>query len=492
MYDICIMISKTKVDKNNKAYLTSDHFYQFFQCPHWIWYDLYGDETKKGRYPRILEMIYRDGLKHAQHIASQKEFEDLKPEQYQDLDEAFMSTLEMMRAGKNIYRGVLLDQHWVGMPDLLEARKGKSNLGDHYYVAYDIKNASEMRDDYKFALVFYSLILERIQGVLPEEAYIVNSKGEEFSFKVRDFMDEFHIARDAIEQILDGARPAPFLKSGCKKSPWFSLCVEESQGCNDVSLVYRLSQSDQKRLYDLDIRTVEKFAATPLRDLEVALEDWPYDKLIRLHNQANVLIKNEPLVLKHIHFPKVETEIYFDVESDPTDNIDYLLGILIQEKGEKPVYRPFWAESKDDEKRNWEEFLEFLHSLDSFAIYHYAFYEKEVFKRLSNSYGISRELFDKFMNNTVDIHRSVIDSVILPIYFYSLKDVARFAGFNWRAPDAGGAESVVWYSEWRETGDVNLRKKLLNYNEDDVQATLYVKEWLEKLKPRVAREKLDE
>lgn len=485
-------MQKSKISKNNKPYLTSDHFYQFFQCPHWIWYDLYGDETKKGNYPKILEMIYRDGLKHHQKIAECKKFEEIKPEKFQDIDEAFLATLEMMKKGQNIYHGVLLDEHWVGMPDLLEARKGKSNLGDHYYVAYDIKNASEVRDDYKFALAFYSLILERIQGVMPEEAYIINSKGEEHGFKVQDFLNEFHLARENIEKILDGEKPAPFLKSGCKKSPWFSLCMTEAQSCDDVSLIYRLSQSDQKRLYAEDIKTVEKFAKMQTRDLEAMLEDWNFDKIMRFQSQAKVLMENKPMVLKKNNFPVVDTEIYFDVESDPTDNIDYLLGIVVKEKGKDPVYKAFWAESKDDEKRNWEAFLDFLHGLDSFVIYHYAFYEREVFKRLSNQYGISQELSDKFLNNTIDIHKAVIDSVVLPIYFYSLKDVARYAGFDWRSHDAGGAESVVWYSEWRESGDSSLRKKLLEYNEDDVLATMHVKEWLEKLKPEQIRaEKLD-
>lgn len=483
---------KPKISKDNKPYLTSDHFYQFFQCPHWIWYDLYGDETKKGKYPKILEMIYRDGLKQHANIAKVQTFEEIKPDNFSDIDEAFIATLEMMKQGKNIYHGVLLDGHWVGMPDLLEARKGKSNLGDHYYVAYDIKNASEVRDDYKFALVFYSLILERIQGVLPEEAYIINSKGEEHGFKIQEFLDQFHLARESIEKILDGEKPAPFLKSGCKKSPWFALCMDEAKTCEDVSLIYRLSQSDQKRLYSEDVRTVQQFAEKPTRDLEVTFEDWPYDKIMRFQNQAKVLTDNKMMVLKKNNFPDVQTEIYFDVESDPTDNIDYLLGVVTKEKGKDPVYKPFWAESKDDEKRNWEAFLDFLHGLDSFVIYHYAFYEREVFKRLSNQYGISRELSDKFLNNTIDIHKTVIDSVVLPIYFYSLKDVARYAGFDWRSTDAGGAESVVWYSQWRDTGDKSLRQKLLEYNEDDVLATLYVKEWLEKLKPvQIRGEKLD-
>ena len=27
--------------------LLDEHFYKFFQCPHWIWYDIYEDAVKK-------------------------------------------------------------------------------------------------------------------------------------------------------------------------------------------------------------------------------------------------------------------------------------------------------------------------------------------------------------------------------------------------------------------------------------------------------------
>ena len=74
---------------------------------------------------------------------------------------------------------------------------------------------------------------------------------------------------------------------------------------------------------------------------------------------------------------------------------------------------------------------------------------------------------NKFKNNTIDLHRAVVDSVVLPLYFYSLKDVARYVGFQWQAEDAGGAESVVWYNQWKETGDKKILQKILDYNKDD-------------------------
>lgn len=473
-----------------KHYLTADHFYKFFQCPHWIWYDIYGDQTKKGRIPPLMQMIYEGGLKHEKEAIKSRKFEEIKPELFRDLDEAFLATLELMKQGKNIYHGVLMDKHWVGIPDLLEARPGKSNLGDHYYVVYDVKSSRDIRDEYKFQLTFYSLILEQIQGVRPTEAHIINSLGEERSFLIEDFMDYFHLTTPIVEKILDGEKPPPFLKSGCKQSPWYSLCLEDTQSCNDISLVYRLSQADQKRFYDLGIHTVEDLAAADLDNLYANLQEWQFDKLLRFYTQAQVLVSKEPKFLRKYNFPKVETEIYFDIESDPTEGIDYLLGILIKKGSKAPEYKYLLAKDKEDEGRIWNEFLEFLDGLDDFAIYHYAYYEKEVFRRLSNKYGVSAELENKFRNNAVDLHLAVMSSVVLPLYFYGLKDIAKYLGFKWTSEDAGGAESVVWYNQWLEKKDKKIMDKIIQYNKDDVLATLYVKEWLEKQKPSITKEKL--
>lgn len=477
-----------------KQKLTAEHFYKFFQCPHWLWYDLYEDQQKKKTVPPLMQMIYEDGLRHEKEMVVGRKFEEIDPVLFKDLDEAFLATVELMKQGKNIYHGVLMDENWVGIPDLLESRRGKSKLGDHYYVVYDIKNSKEIKDEHKFQLVFYSLMLEQIQGVRPPEAYIINSEGEQKSFLIDDFLDYFHLTLGNIEKILDGQKPPPFLKSGCKKTPWYSLCLSETEGCRDVSLIYRISQMDQRRLYEIGIKTIDQLASAGLNQLQGQLEGWNFDKIVRFHNQAQSLVKNEMLVLKKSHFPEVKTEIYFDIESDPTRSIDYLLGILIKNKtvGSEPVYQYFLAKDKNEEKKIWGEFTKFIEELEDFVIYHYAFYEKQTFDRLARQYGVDLAIAEKFKNNTIDLHRAVMDAVILPLYFYSLKDVARYIGFQWQAEDAGGAESIVWYNQWLEKDEKNILQKILDYNKDDVVATLVVKEWLEKQKPKKQREILPE
>src|SRR5699024_4943768 len=62
-----------------------------------------------------------------------------------------------------------------------------------------------------------------------------------------------------------------------------------------------------------------------------------------------------------------------------------------------------------------------------------------------------------------------------------LKVGAPVAGFRWRDPEAGGEASLGWYrdaqaasGEEQERG----RARILAYNEDDVRATLAVRDWI--------------
>jgi len=504
-----------------KQLLKSEHFYKFFLCPHWIWYDIYEDQKKHKHVPPVLEMLYSGRIREPHKVLPAKEFIEIKPELYNDLDEAFLATVELMKQGKNIYKPVLMDGHWVGEPDFIERRpiaelkvidsSTKSNFGDWYYIAYDIRNDPELKDEYKFPLVFASLILEKIQGARPQDAYVLNADGEARSFLIDPFLDKFQLTLKEIEKILEGEKPPPFIKGGCKRSPWFAICEEETKGCEDISLIHGISQRDQRDFYEMGIKTVGQLAESDLSRLEEELQGWNYDKLIRIRNQAEVLVSGQSLIIQRSSFPEVENEIYFDVESDPTRGIDFLFGLLVKKQSRKTVpirkanrgspisqsdigtdFEYFLAKGKEEERKLWNDFLEFLLKLENFVIYHYGYYEKHVLQRMEKRYGAPADLMKKFRENSLDLYNIFTNSAVLPIYFYSLKDVAGFIGYKWNEEGAGGGEAVTWYDQWLETGKKDFLKKLIKYNEDDVRATLLIKEWLEKQKPRIIKESLDE
>lgn len=85
----------------------------------------------------------------------------------------------------------------------------------------------------------------------------------------------------------------------------------------------------------------------------------------------------------------------------------------------------------------------------------------------------------------------MIDAVVLPLYFYTLKDIAKYIGYTWDDPNAGGAESVAWYDEWLNKGDRAMLDRIIRYNEDDVRATMLLHDWLAKQRPSKGKESLE-
>ena len=74
--------------------------------------------------------------------------------------------------------------------------------------------------------------------------------------------------------------------------------------------------------------------------------------------------------------------------------------------------------------------------------------------------------------------RTVFESQLITGHGGGLKVVANLAGFTWRDEDPGGAQSMVWHQAATE-GDEQAQQRLLNYNEDDVQATKTLRDWIE-------------
>jgi len=82
----------------------------------------------------------------------------------------------------------------------------------------------------------------------------------------------------------------------------------------------------------------------------------------------------------------------------------------------------------------------------------------------------------------VDLSNIVQKNVFFPLYFYSIKDIAKskFLNYKWRHAKAGGAQSIFWYEEWLEKKDRAILTDIIDYNEDDVRATEYLHHWLVK------------
>ncbi|RMD51014.1 TM0106 family RecB-like putative nuclease, partial [Candidatus Parcubacteria bacterium] len=308
-----------------KNIVTEQTFYKYLKCPHWLVYD-----RDKGTDLRdaLLEKLQDDGL------LPEKEYELIKDKEVsvvdlEDIDEAAQKTIELMRQGAStIYKGVLAYENWVGHPDLLERVEGKSEFGNWYYVACDIKRSQHLKMEYRYQGAFYAMILEKIQGVRPVQGYIMRSDGKVESFLLSEVLPDFHLALDEIEDILAGHNPEHFLTSACKQSPWFHACRRLTEEQGDLSLINRIWRSEIKALRAAGITTVEELASISEKKLE-EVSGISRDRLQFLHLQALALTENKIIRLADIQWPDNNyAKLIIDVESDPLRDIDYLIGVL--------------------------------------------------------------------------------------------------------------------------------------------------------------------
>lgn len=454
--------------------VTAETFFQYATCPSWVWYEAHGKPSEKKEISKMMKMIMEEGVKHEKKVIADYDFTHVREV---DQDEAFQHTVELMRAGKNIYQGTLMHGRWVGRPDLLLKCEGKSKFGDFLYVPYDIKSSREIKNVQKFQLTFYTLLLEKIQGVRPTTGHIINIDKQVLEFDIDDFLEEFHLTLTAIEKILAGEKPPPFLAGDCKKSPWRAKCEEEAVACNDISLVYRLKRREWEKLLNAGVKTITLMADMDLDEIIDRVPDIRPSRLETIRTQARALTQKTPIILETAEFPEADEEIYFDIEGDPLLGIEYLYGCLIVKKG-KAEYRKFLASNPKDEGKVWKEFVTFIGKRKKSVVYHYGTYERTVIQRMCARFPETAKAGGALLDQMTDLLRITSRGVAFPVHFYGLKDIAKYLGFTWRHPESSGANSIAWYQDWLTTKDRKILQRIVDYNEDDVRATRHLKDWL--------------
>jgi uncharacterized protein len=74
-------------------------------------------------------------------------------------------------------------------------------------------------------------------------------------------------------------------------------------------------------------------------------------------------------------------------------------------------------------------------------------------------------------DRAVDLYYDVVKPFTdWPTHDYSIKSLAKHLGFKWRDPSPSGAESIEWYNQWVESGDRSIKRRILEYNDDDCVA----------------------
>jgi hypothetical protein len=131
----------------------------------------------------------------------------------------------------------------------------------------------------------------------------------------------------------------------------------------------------------------------------------------------------------------------------------------------------------------WLKCLETLALLNQPRLIHYGSYETQFLGRMKARYtgdSINSDLIDHLISSSLNLLSFTYAQIYFPTYSNTLKEVARFLGFEWSERDPSGLRALMWRSEWESSRDSGIKQKLMTYNAEDCAA-------IEKVADAIAR-----
>ena len=464
--------------------LTDDLLLNYKRCQRRAFLDIHGS-------PEAQDQIQDFLLKLRQESRSfQKSFlADLPHVQVRyprgDTAQGFAITMDLMQQGiAYIVGGVLQGVHnsgteLVAYPDVLVRREDEIS-GSWYYAPMNIKLGKRPKSEYQVVTSYQAILLNQIQGVMPDRAWLILRGRSPYLVDLPKWLPVTQqILEECLQALSLDTAPDLFIsRQRCSLCHWYNSCYAQAQTENHLSLLAGVTPNRYQQLRNLGLTTKEAIAEAKIPDLEPAMGRSIATNLIR---QAQSMVTNQAILqrLPPQFFPVSNVEFYFDIEAEPELHLDYLLGVLVVDKvAQTKEFYPFLAETPDQEKFIWQQFLELVQRYPQAPIYHFSDYEVETVARLAQVYGMEGTL-GTLRSRFIDLHTLVTGTVTLPVEGYSLKQVAKWLGFSWRDAAITGADCVCIYDQWLARGDRTLLDQVIRYNEDDCLATHCLKDWLE-------------
>lgn len=484
-------------DRPTTLWLTNDLLFNYQRCRRRAYLDVFGDWQQSDPPSDYLLKLKQDSYNHQRLVLGEDAVEQATYPA-RDWVAGAAATLQLMQQGaERIARGVLLmdyndDVVLVSCPDLLIKEAGISHFGNWRYVPTEIKLGKRPKLDYQITAAFHAYVLASVQGTWSETSFLVLRQRGAYAIDLVEILPKMQtILDDCAATLQTSQEPEVFIAHNrCDLCHWFNHCYSIATRDRHLSLLPGVTPSRYVYLQPLQLTSVEALATVHPHQLE-SLPGFGTQVAHKLVRQAQATLQNQALVkpfepdvtpdplLTEEELPTAPIELYFDIEAAPEQNLVYLHGVLVVDRVQQTdVFHPLLADRPEDEGIIWQQFIDLVWRYPTAPVFHFCPFEVQTVKRLGEYYGTPYAQIEPLLSRFVDLHERVTRVATLPVESYALKPIARWLQFNWRDPEANGAQSIYWYSEWLSTGDRTYLDAILRYNEDDCRATYRVKDWL--------------
>jgi uncharacterized protein len=475
--------------------ITASMLYNYVQCPHRVTLDIFENPANRDPVSAFVQLLWERGSDFEQETIEKLDvpFENLRPTAVEENER--LTSEAMQRGDELIYGGRIRFDNLLGEPDLIRKEGGR-------FVAGDIKsgagfqgmtedNAGKPKKHYAVQLALYTDILDKLGLSAGHSPFIWDIHGQELRYELDSPMGTrtptslWEYYKSCLHEVSSIATKnkttLPALCAMCKLCHWHSLCLKQLKTSNDLSLIPELGRTRRDAL-STHFKNVADLAGCNLADYiddnRTVFQGIGRRMLETFHQRAILLSQPDagPFLREDIHLPQAETVLFFDVETDPIRDICYLHG-FVERRSQDPrteKYVAFFADdpTRPSEHKAFADAWDYIQRQQPCIIYYYSPYERTTWRRLQNLYPevmSGTDLDEMFSADTaVDLYLDVVRSKTeWPTNDYSIKTLATYLGFKWRDKEPSGAASIEWYHRWVDSGDADLRRRILDYNEDD-------------------------
>jgi predicted RecB family nuclease len=391
-----------------------------------------------------------------------------------------------------------------GVADFLERVEAPSDLGAFSYEPVDAKLARrEAKPGHLLQLCFYADAIAELQGVRPRTVHLQLGSGQRESVVLATIDAYWRRVRGQLVVALDEPAPTVARKCAqCDQCEFFAVCDKawrDRDALHDIATI-RASEVDRCEAAGVMTRRSLATGTGPIAELKDQRVD-------RLRRQATLQLARpeggvpafevidrtamEPEIDVAARLPADDDgDVFLDFEGHPFWRADtglfFLFGALVRDAAAPDgwAFRAWWAHDLDSEGRATSELIDWIAQRrtehPAMHVYHYNHTERSSLTSLADRHGARTETLEQLVAQGVfvDLLEVVRHTVIVGAESYSLKQVERAAGYERGHDIDAGAGAVVSYERWMRDRDDDHLHAIARYNEDDVRATLAVRDWL--------------
>ncbi len=381
--------------------ITTDIVVAYTQCPRKAYLLLFSpDKGEPHEYVQILEQ---------QRCANQERYINHLKQTHADVQPY---SVENLRQGNKILINAHLQVDGLAANcGVLTRVEEKSMFGKYSYEPSIFAGTQSISKEQQLELSFVGYVLERLQSTSPAAGRIIGMDGKSHTVKLGESSKALRPLLEPLHEwiTVDSPKPPPLvLNKHCPLCPFQRMCQTQAEQEDNLSLLHGMTARVMRQYERKGIFTVKQlsYLFKPRKRKNGNRKAPPATHKVEL--QALAIRENKIYLQDLPALSRQPVELFVDIEGVPDRGLYYLIGVLVCQ-GDTTEHHAFWANTDQDERHMWQQFVEKVAQYPDAPIYHYGSYEPRAISILAQRYDTDAENVTKRLVNVNELVASFVN-----------------------------------------------------------------------------------